>query len=118
MLSSIELYSIDRDNNVFVNRKRNVIIALYIDDLLLLSRSLKQINEVEAALVKYYEVKDLGEAEYCLGIKITRDRTKRTLNIGQEAYIRSILRRFNMVDVRTVKNPVESTHQLAEIEDD
>lgn len=38
--------------------------------------------------------------------------------MSQEAYIHEILRRFNMEDVRTVKNPVESMHQLVEIKED
>lgn len=49
-LSGMKFYSIDRDSNVFVNSERNVIIALYVDDLLLLSRLLKEIEEVKAVL--------------------------------------------------------------------
>lgn len=108
-LNSIGFCSIDRDGNVFINRERGVIIALYVDDMLFLGQLLKQINKAKAELARSYDIKDLGEAEYCLGIKIIRNRKKRTITIDQEVYIHSILRRFNMVDVRTVKTPIEST---------
>lgn len=41
-------------------------------------------------------MKDLGEADYILGIKVKRDHSKRMLALSQEAYIDTVLARFNM----------------------
>jgi hypothetical protein len=43
-------------------------------------------------------MKDLGEAEYILGIKIYRDRSKRLLGLSQGTYIDKVLDRFKMQD--------------------
>jgi hypothetical protein len=40
-------------------------------------------------------VKDLGEAAYILDIKIYRDRSKRLIELSQDAYIDKILNRFD-----------------------
>lgn len=85
-------YSIDRDSNVFVNKENRVVINLYVHDILFLSLCLQQINKTKADLAYHYKVKGFGKAEYCLGIKITRDRVKRTINISQRASIPTILR--------------------------
>jgi len=41
-------------------------------------------------------MKDLGEAQRILGIRIYRDRPKRILALSQESYVDKILRRFSM----------------------
>ncbi|KAL0416721.1 UNVERIFIED_CONTAM: hypothetical protein Slati_3504000 [Sesamum latifolium] len=39
---------------------------------------------------------DIGEAEYILGVKIHRDRSKKLLSLSQETYIKKIIERFHM----------------------
>jgi hypothetical protein len=43
-------------------------------------------------------MKNLGEVAYILGIKIYRDRSKRLIELSQDAYIDKILNRFIMQD--------------------
>ena len=43
-------------------------------------------------------MKDLGETETTLGIRIYRDRSKRLLGLSQEKYIDKVLKRFSMTD--------------------
>ena len=43
-------------------------------------------------------MKDLGEAETILGIKIYRDRSHRLLGLSQEKYINKVLNRFYMAN--------------------
>ena len=45
-------------------------------------------------------MKDLGEAETILGIRIYRDRSKQLLELSQEKYIDRILKQFNMNDTK------------------
>ena len=52
-------------------------------------------------------MKDLGEIEYCLGMKVTRDRAARTLTLSQEAYCESVLARFSMEECNPVKVPAD-----------
>ena len=52
-----------------------------------------------------FSMTDLGEVSLILGMKITRDRSKRTLYISQTDYTRSILDLFNMKDCSPVSTP-------------
>ena len=51
----------------------DMILILYVNDLLLLGEDLSKIEEVKRQLGKLYQMKDLGPASSYLGIQITRD---------------------------------------------
>jgi hypothetical protein len=101
------LKSLPADQSVFMNDKRTLIVALYVDDLLLFSRTVREIPPLKEALSSAFEMKDLGEAKYVPGINITRNRAEKTLVIDQEHYIRDLLREQGLDNRRTVITPVE-----------
>jgi len=43
-----------------------------------------------------FEMKDMDEAIYVLGVEITQNRSKKLLGLSQEAYINEFLERFRM----------------------
>ena len=47
-------------------------------------------------LSKNFDMKDLGEASFVLGIEIHRNRSRGLLGLSQRAYVDRILERFNM----------------------
>jgi hypothetical protein len=51
-------------------------------------------------------MKDLGPAETYLGIRIKRDRSKKTIWIDQETYIENALKRFKLLDANTTRTPL------------
>lgn len=51
----------------------DMILILYVDDLLLLGEDLSKIEDVKRQLGKLYQMKDLRPASSYLGIRITRD---------------------------------------------
>ena len=51
------------------------------------------------------EMKDLGAANYILGMEIKRDQVKRKLWLNQRKFVEAILHRFNMQDSKPVKVP-------------
>ncbi|KAJ9541434.1 hypothetical protein OSB04_027940 [Centaurea solstitialis] len=51
---------------------------------------------VKSWLSKCFQMKDLGEAAYILGIKIYRNRSKRLIGLSQSTYIDRILKKFRM----------------------
>jgi hypothetical protein len=53
-----------------------------------------------------FEMKDMGEATYVLGIKISTDRTSKLLYLDQEKYIENVLRRFNMNKYKLLNTPI------------
>lgn len=72
------------------------ILSLYVDDMLLAANCLDMIAKTKPYLGSMFEMKDMGEAMYVLGIRITRDRDSRLLYLDQEKYLEKVLKKFNM----------------------
>ena len=49
----------------------HVIISLYVDDMLIFGSNMHVINETKNMLKSHFDMKDLGEANFILGMKIT-----------------------------------------------
>ena len=60
------------------------------DDILLASSDLGLLYETKQFLSQKFEMKDLGEALYVIGIEIHRDRSQRVLGLSQKACIEEI----------------------------
>ena len=52
--------------------------------------------ETKQMLCNHFDMKDLGEASFVLGIKIVRDMTNQVLQLSQIPYIDKILKNFYM----------------------
>ena len=50
-----------------------VFLVLYVDEILLIGNSVKVLLGVKGYLKKQFDIKDLGEANYILGIKLLQD---------------------------------------------
>ena len=57
---------------------------------------MKVLSDVKGYLKKQFDMKDLGEANYILGIKLLRDRKNKVLALSQASYIDKIVTRFGM----------------------
>jgi hypothetical protein len=64
------------------------------------------LEAIKSSLRKSFSIKDLGEAAYILGTKIYRDRSKRLIELSQDAYIDKILNRFNIQDSKKCFMPM------------
>ncbi|XP_035541506.1 secreted RxLR effector protein 161-like [Juglans regia] len=69
---------------------------MYVDDILLASSDLGLLHETKKMLSTNFEMKDLGEASFVLGIEICRDRARSLLGLSHKPYIRHVLQRFEM----------------------
>ena len=81
-----------------IKEKNVVFLVLYVDDILLVGNDVETLSNVKKWLVKQFQMKDLGEASYILGIQIIRDRKNNLLALSQESYIDKVLARFSMQD--------------------
>jgi hypothetical protein len=57
-----------------------VFLILYVDDLLIFSKNVNDI--VKKKLFGEFDMKDLGEMLYCLGMQITWNREEKTIKLG------------------------------------
>jgi len=89
-----------------------VILALYVDDLLILSEDLNQVLKIKSALASRFEMVDFGEVKTVLGMRITRDRSKGVLCIDQRKYAQGVLDKFSMGSCKPVNLPMAVDTQL------
>lgn len=94
----------------FVNGK-GVIICLYVDDMLIFGTDLEQVKNTKKLLSENFDMKDLGEADVILGIKIFR--SKNNLMISQSHYIEKVLKRFNKFNCSPISIPFEVSSKLS-----
>ena len=81
------------------------IIALYVDDLHIASSRISELLAIKRKLIQQYEMEDMGEATFILGIDIKRDRAHRSISIGQSAYINTLLTRHGMAECNPSSTP-------------
>ncbi|KAK4404061.1 Retrovirus-related Pol polyprotein from transposon TNT 1-94 [Sesamum angolense] len=82
-----------------------VIICLYVDDMLIFGSNLQVINETKKFLSSQFDMKDLGEADVILGVKIRK--TENGFSLCQSHYIEKILKRFNCHEEIPVRIPYD-----------
>ena len=68
----------------------HIIISLYVDDLLIFGSNLHVINETKNILRSHFDMKNLGEANFILGMKITK--TCGEIFLNQSHYNEKILK--------------------------
>lgn len=90
-----------------------LLIALYVDDLLIYCSSMQSMKEVKAALSSSFEMKDLMEAHMILGFEIVRDRARRLLFLTQFAYTKTVLLLFKMDQSKVADTPIECATDLS-----
>jgi hypothetical protein len=64
------------DPNLYIKKDEdgNVsLISLYVDDLIITGSAHKLIDEIKSQLSQEFEMKDLGELHYCLGLEVWRE---------------------------------------------
>jgi hypothetical protein len=84
----------------------NLIIILYVDDITILGDSRDAVNQIKIKLSSRYEMTDLGEIDSYLGVRITRNRSIKRLEIDQSHYISEIIDRFGMTDANPARTPL------------
>ncbi|XP_070005633.1 secreted RxLR effector protein 161-like [Nicotiana tabacum] len=87
-----------------------VIICLYVDDILIFGPNVNVINKTKNFLSSKFEMKDLGEADVILGVKIKR--TSYGFSLSQSHYVEKMLKRFNCFDVAPVRTPYDPSIHL------
>ena len=87
-----------------VSGSKVIFLILYIGDILLATNDLGLLHKTKKFLSRNFEVKDMGEVSYVIGIKIFRNRLQGLLGLPQKAYINKVLERFKME--RCLTSPV------------
>lgn len=100
MITSFEFEENIMDQCIYhkISGSKICFLVLYVDDILLATNDKGMLYEVKQFLSKSFDMKDMGEASFVIGVKIQRDRHKGVLGLSQETYINKVLERFRMKD--------------------
>ena len=89
----------DIDHCLYTKKAKDgslLILILYVDDMLLAGSSMDEMATLQSKLNDTFDMKDLGNANHILGMRIMRDKQKLLLYLSQTKYIDKVLRHFNM----------------------
>ena len=96
------------DPALFVKRGPDGMIygLVHVDDLLLAAANLEQIKAAKAAIASCFEVRDLGEVRFYLGIEISRDQTTGSITLSQRRYVEQLLERHGLTAAKSRATPL------------
>ena len=87
------------------NIKEITIIAVYVDDLIIITPNQNEMDEIKGHLSKAFKMKDMGSLHYCLGVNI--EQTKDGLRLSQKQYIMKVIERYGLQDANPVSTPMD-----------
>lgn len=84
--------------------KESMIIAVYVDDLLVTGSSNLMIEDFKRQMNQNFEMSDMGKLSYYVGIEV--DQGKGYIELKQTGYARKILEKAGMVDCNPTNYPI------------
>ena len=85
-----------------MNDEVKIIIALYVDDFFVFSSCNNKIEteNVISVLSSNFKIKNLGQVQQCLGMRVRIDRKYNVVTLDQEQYVEQLLEKFNMLNCK------------------
>jgi Reverse transcriptase (RNA-dependent DNA polymerase)/gag-polypeptide of LTR copia-type/GAG-pre-integrase domain len=117
-LGALGFTRLQADHCVFYKNTNghHIIIAVYVDDNLIICDSPELVAQTKEALNSLFDMTDLGELHWILNMEVTRDRPKRTITLSQAQYIEDILERHGMADCKPAATPMEVNLKLEKLD--
>ena len=66
------------DPCIYVKQSMHIYLAVYVDDLLIIGPNETDIIKIKFELSKKFDIEDEGDVSFVLGMKIERDRERKT----------------------------------------
>ncbi|CAI5998275.1 unnamed protein product [Closterium sp. NIES-65] len=93
-------------------------ILVYVDDLVFATADTAALAHVKSELQKRHTCTDLGELTSYLGLRITRDRARRTITLTQSHMVQQVLQRFGFTYSSPQSTPLPTGHSLSALPSD
>ncbi|RVW35969.1 Retrovirus-related Pol polyprotein from transposon TNT 1-94 [Vitis vinifera] len=103
------------DHTLFVkhfSEGKLTIIIVYVDDIILIGDHEEKIDLLKKLLTKEFEIKDLGNLKYFLGMEIAR--SKKGIVVSQRKYVLDLLNETGMLGCKPAETPMDTTVKLEE----
>jgi len=110
-LNSVGFKESSADPCVFIRKGKYLsIIAVYVDDLILITETPDEMYNIKSALASRFKMKDMGQLHYCLGVNIVVEGSK--IKLSQKQYIQMLLMKYRMIDANPVSTPIDQNVKL------
>ena len=80
-----------------------MVIAVYVDDINIIGTQ-EEIQKASDYLKGEFEMKDLGQTKYCLGLQI--EHSQKGIFVHQSTYTKRVLKHFNMDKTTPLSTPM------------
>ena len=87
-----------------------MLVCLYVDDMLIVSNAIEGILETKRFLSSTFKMKDLGQVDTILGIKVKRNSGGYVLS--QSHYIEKVLTKFSHLKIKETSTPFDPSIKL------
>jgi Reverse transcriptase (RNA-dependent DNA polymerase). len=106
ILTSLGLQVVQEDLCLFT--ADGIIIFFYVDDIIIVNHPSQRSKaaDLRKRLNAHWELRDIGEAQWFLGIRIIRDREQKALWLCQDSYISSMANRYHLTGTRAYGTPL------------
>jgi hypothetical protein len=93
---SIQIMKSEADPSGYVTQVGDVkfFIVIYVDDLISVCNDQSKLLHIKEELSQKFEMKDLGELHFFLGMEVERNHDEQLLHINQIKYLKEILKHF------------------------
>lgn len=111
--AALKQYGLEKcktDPCIYYRGNLKLVIAIYVDDFLIFYKKEDELKELKAFLNKTFQMKDIGMAKHCIGIRISQE--KNNIDLDQSVYIQNVLRRFGMENCKPVGTPCDTNQKL------
>lgn len=100
---------------LYMNTDTHLYIFFYVDDLVLFynRKNKAAADKFKTELQEAYELNTLGDLNWFLGLKVTRDRSIKTLWLSQEEYVEKLCNRHAIQPSEKATTPLPSTLDLS-----
>ena len=100
------------DTNLFIKLRENdiLIVQIYVDDIIFGATNVSLCEEFAKSMHSEFEMSMMGELNFFLGLQIKQ--LKEGTFINQAKYIRDLLKKFNLEEVKAKNTPMGSSIKL------
>ena len=91
----------------------SIFLLLYVDDMLIVAKSMSEANKLKTSLSREFDMKDLGVAKKILRMEIRKDNALGKLWLSQSSYVGKVLDRFYMENAKLVSTPLVNHFRLS-----
>uniref|UniRef100_A0A2N9HZW3 Integrase catalytic domain-containing protein n=1 Tax=Fagus sylvatica TaxID=28930 RepID=A0A2N9HZW3_FAGSY len=111
-MKSIGYKQSNSDHTLFLKHNEEQITALivYVDDMIVTGNDLEERKTLQEHLAREFEMKDLGELKYFLGIEVSR--SKKGIFLSQRKYALDLLNETGMTACSPASTPMEENLKL------